>query len=90
VINIMTRLADWLITHEADSAKNCSVPDEIIDDWLNTIDQQLKQIAADNRTETGHDRMLRDLDARVREIKAIRAKQCRHSESNNAEQTADK
>lgn len=37
MIHIMKKIADWLIENEKKEATDCSIPDEIIDEWLTMI-----------------------------------------------------
>jgi len=76
MIHIMKKIADWIVDHEKDDAADCTVPDEVVDEWLDTIEERKKRMEEQGRTDTQQYEMLSDLEKRVEEIKAIRARKC--------------
>jgi thiamine kinase-like enzyme len=72
----MKKIADWIVDHEKDAAADCTVPDETIDEWLDTIEERKKRMEEYDKTNTAQYEMLMDLDKKVKEIKKIRAKKC--------------
>lgn len=77
MINILTRLADWLITQEESGATDCAVPDEIIDDWLHTVESQRQALIDEGYSQSPRLMMLTTLVERIKKIKDIREKRCR-------------
>ena len=76
MLHIMKKIADWIVEHEKNEATDCSVPDEVIDEWLETIEERKKMMEKNGTTDTGQYEMLLDLDKKVKEIEMIRAKKC--------------
>ena len=76
MIHIMKKIADWIVDHEKEAAEDCRVPDEVVDEWLETIEERKKRMMEHGRTGTSQYEMLSDLEKRVKEIKEIRAKKC--------------
>jgi len=35
MIHIMKKIADWIIEHEEKEASDCTIPDEVLQEWLN-------------------------------------------------------
>ena len=59
---------------------DCGIPDEIIDEWLETIEERKKHMQENGKVNSEQYEMLKDLDEKVKEIEAIRKKKC-HIES---------
>ncbi len=76
MIHIMKKIADWIVENEKKEAADCSIPDTVIDEWLQTIEERKKRMIENNKTDTQQYEMLQDLDNRVKEIEAIRQKKC--------------
>ena len=76
MIHIMKKIADWIVENEKKEALDCSIPDEILDEWLKTIEDRKNRMRKNGKTDTSHYEMLEDLDKKVKEIEAIRKKQC--------------
>jgi len=78
----MKKIADWLVENEKKEATDCSIPDEILDKWLATIEERKNTMIKNGNTNSQQYEMLQDLDKKVKEIEAIRKKKC-HIESND-------
>jgi len=76
MLHVMKKIADWIVDHEKEEATDCSIPDEIVDEWLETIEERKKRMKEHGRTHTEEYEMLLDLEKRVQQIKAIRAQKC--------------
>ena len=76
MIHMMKRIADWIVEKEKDAATDCSVPDEIVDEWLETIEERKKRMQEHGHTHSEQYEMLLDLEKKVQEIKDVRAKKC--------------
>ncbi|BCD67234.1 hypothetical protein [Nitratiruptor sp. YY09-18] len=76
MLHILKKIADWIVEHEKDEALDCTVPDEIIDEWLETIEEKKRRMEEHGHTDSAQYEMLSDLEKKVKEIKAIRAKKC--------------
>ena len=76
MIHILQKIADWVIDHEKNAATDCTVPNEIIDDWLKTIEERKKHMAEHGNTDCEQYQMLEALDRKVKEIEAIRQQKC--------------
>ncbi len=81
MIHILQKIADWIVEHEKDEALDCQIPDEIVDEWLETIQERKKRMQEHGHTHSEQYAMLSDLEKRVKEIKAIRQKKC-HLDTN--------
>ncbi|RRS30161.1 MAG: hypothetical protein P794_08065 [Epsilonproteobacteria bacterium (ex Lamellibrachia satsuma)] len=80
MIHILKKIADWIVENEKKEATDCSISDEIIDEWLETIEEHKNRMKKNRKTETQQYEMLQDLDKKVKEIEDIRKKKC-HIES---------
>ncbi|WP_353663144.1 hypothetical protein [Hydrogenimonas sp. SS33] len=76
MVHIMKKIADWIVDHEKDDAADCTVPDEVVDEWLETIEERKKRMEEHGRTDTQQYEMLSDLEKKVKEIKEIRRRKC--------------
>ncbi len=76
MLHIMKKIADWIVEHEKNEATDCSIPDEVIDEWLETIEERKKMMEKNGRTNTSQYEMLQDLDEKVKEIEELRKKKC--------------
>jgi len=76
----MKKIADWVVENEKKEAMDCGIPDEIIDEWLETIEERKKHMQENGKVNSEQYEMLKDLDEKVKEIEAIRKKKC-HIES---------
>jgi len=76
MLHIMKKIADWIVEHEKKEATDCSIPDEVIDEWLETIEERKKKMESNHKQNTQQYEMLLDLDEKVKEIENIRHKKC--------------
>jgi len=76
MLHIMKKIADWIVEHEKKEATDCSIPNEVIDEWLETIEERKKSMEAKGKIESEQYEMLKDLDEKVKEIETIRKKKC--------------
>ena len=76
MMHMMKKIADWIIEHEESEAEKCSIPDEIIDEWLETIEERKKRKKAHGKTRSVQYEMLLDLEKRLKAIKEIRKRKC--------------
>ena len=83
MLNIMKKLADWLVEHEEKMADDCKVPDEVIEEWEETVDERLKRMEENHKTNSAQYEMLKDIKERIEEIKAKRAKECKITPKGN-------
>ena len=81
MIHVMKKIADWVVENEKKAATDCSISDEIIEEWLETIEDRKKRMQQNGMLQSEQYEMLTDLDEKVKEIEAIRKKKC-HIESN--------
>ena len=72
----MKKIADWIVENEKKEATDCSIPNEVIDEWLETIEERKKRMEAKGKIESEQYEMLKDLDKKVKEIETIRKKRC--------------
>ncbi len=80
MMHIMKKIADWIVEHEAKEAESCSIPDEIIDEWLQTIEERKNRMEEKGHTHSEQYEMLLDLEKRVKEIKEARKRKCRRDD----------
>ena len=80
MLHVMKKIADWIVENEKKAATDCSIPDEVIDEWLETIEERKKQMQEKGKLKSQQYEMLIDLDEKVKEIESIRKKKC-HTES---------
>ncbi|ADV45824.1 hypothetical protein [Nitratifractor salsuginis] len=76
MIHILKKIADWIVEHEEKDAEDCTVPDEVIDEWLETIEERKRRMEEHGHTHSEQYEMLLDLEKKVRHIKEIRAQKC--------------
>ncbi len=76
----MKKIADWIVENEKKEATDCAIPDEVIDEWLETIEERKKRMQEHGKTKSEQYEMLADLDEKVKEIEAIRKQKC-HTKS---------
>jgi len=76
MVHIMKKIADWIVDHEKEEATDCSIPDEIVDEWLEIIEERKKRMQEHGHTDTEQYLMLEDLEKKVKEIEELRAKKC--------------
>ena len=81
MVHILKKIADWIVENEKKEATKCTIPDEVIDEWLETIEDRKKRMQQNGMLKSEQYEMLTDLDEKVKEIEAIRKKKC-HIESN--------
>jgi len=72
----MKKIADWIVENEKKEATDCSIPNEVIDEWLETIEERKKRMEAKGKIESEQYEMLKDLDKKVKEIETIRKNRC--------------
>ena len=72
----MKKIADWIVENEKKEATDCSIPNEVIDEWLETIEERKKSMKEKGKIESEQYEMLKDLDEKVKEIETIRKKKC--------------
>jgi len=77
MLHILKKIADWLVTHEEKAAEDCRVPEDIIDEWEETVDEKLNYLEKHNKTNSPQYEMLKDIKQRIEEIRKIRAKRCK-------------
>ena len=77
MMHMMKKIADWIVEKEKDAATDCSVPDEIVDEWLETIEERKKRMQEHGHTHSEQYEMLLDLEEKVKEIKRLREQRCR-------------
>ena len=80
MIHVMKKIADWIMENEKKEAADCSIPDEVIDEWLEIIEERKKRMQDHGNAKSQQYEMLQDLDEKVKEIEAIRKQKC-HIES---------
>ena len=76
MVHILTKIADWIIEHEEKEAENCTIPDEIIDEWLEDIDEHKSKMEKEGLKNSERYIMLSDLEEKVKHIKEIRQNRC--------------
>lgn len=81
MVHILKKIADWIVANEEKEATDCSIPNEIIDNWRETIEERKNRMLQHGKTDTEQYEMLQELDKRVKEIEALRKKRC-HKDSN--------
>ncbi len=72
----MKKIADWIVENEKKEATDCSIPDEVIDEWLETIKEHKTHIHTKDASHPQQLEMLEDLEKKVKEIEDIRKKKC--------------
>ncbi len=77
MLHILKKIADWLVEHEEKAAEDCKIPDEIINEWEEIVNEKLKRLEDINETNSAQYDMLKDIKQRIEEIKMHRAKECK-------------
>jgi hypothetical protein len=73
---ILEKIADWLVEKEEKEAEKCDIPDEVVNEWLETLKARKKQALEVHGKNSEEYAMLKDLLKKVEYIKAIRKKKC--------------
>lgn len=76
MVHILKKIADWIVENEKSEATKCTIPDAVIDDWLQTIEEHKAHMQKNGILQSEQYEMLQDLDRRVKEIEAIRKSKC--------------
>jgi len=74
---ILQKLADWLIEKEENSAEECKVPDEVVDEWLEILKERKEHILKEHGQDSEEYAMITDLINKVEHIKKLRQKECK-------------
>ena len=77
MIHVMKKIADWIVEHEEKDAEDCTVPDEVVQEWLETVQEKIKHMKAMGKEKSEQYLMLEDLEKKIEEIQSIRARNCR-------------
>ncbi|WP_456433987.1 hypothetical protein [Nitratifractor sp.] len=80
MLHIMKKIADWIVEHEKKEATDCSIPDEIIDEWHETIEERTHRMEEKGHTHSEQYEMLLDLEKRVQKIEEIRKRKCNRND----------
>ncbi|ADN08548.1 hypothetical protein [Sulfurimonas autotrophica] len=76
MLHIMKKIAMKMLENEKKDALDCSVSDEVVDEWLDTIEERKKRMQEHHKTDTEQYDMLLGVEKEVKKIKEIRAKKC--------------
>ncbi|HGZ70975.1 MAG TPA: hypothetical protein ENK74_06205 [Nitratifractor sp.] len=76
MVHILKKIADWIIEHESKEATDCTVPDEIVQEWLDDVNEHLKRMEQNGKKGSERYLMLQDIKKRVKQIQKIRAESC--------------
>ncbi len=44
MVHILQKIADWIIEKEEKDAEDCTVPDEVVQEWLETVKEHIKHM----------------------------------------------
>ncbi len=77
MLHILKKIADWLVEHEEKATEDCKIPDEIINEWEEIVNEKLKKMEKHHKTNSEEYEMLKDIKQRIEEIKKHRAKECK-------------
>ena len=77
MLHILKKIADWIVKNEEKAAEECKIPDEIIEEWKEIVDEKLKRMKEHNKTNSSQYEMLKDIKQRIEEIKAKRKTECK-------------
>jgi len=76
MIHIMKKIADWIIEHEEKEASDCTIPDEVLQEWLETVQEKLTHMSKKGKEKSEQYLMLEDIKNRIKEIQSIRKNRC--------------
>ncbi|AKF25058.1 hypothetical protein YH65_06365 [Sulfurovum lithotrophicum] len=76
MLHIMKKIATKMLENEKKDALDCTVSDEVVDEWLDTIEERKKKMQEHHKTDTEQYDMLLGIENEVKEIKEIRKKKC--------------
>ncbi|QOP45811.1 hypothetical protein [Sulfurimonas paralvinellae] len=80
MLHILKAIATKMLENEKKDALDCSISDEVVDEWLDTIEERKKRMQEHHKTDTEQYDMLLGVEKEVRQIKEIRAKKCTKSD----------
>lgn len=76
MVHILKKIADWILEHEESEAENCSIPDNIIDEWLEDVKEHKKHLEQKGKIDSERYKMLEDIEKRVKRVKELREAKC--------------
>lgn len=76
MFHIMKKIATKMLENEKKDALDCSVSNEVVDEWLDTIEERKKRMQEHHKTDTEEYDMLLGIEKEVKQIKALRAEKC--------------
>ena len=77
MLNILKKIADWLVEHEEKMAEDCKLPDEVVDEWEEIVDDRIKRMEENHKSDSAQYDMLKDIKKRIEELKAKRKTECK-------------
>ena len=69
MVHILQKIADWIIEKEKSDAKDCTVPGSIVQEWLETIKEHIKNMQENGKTNSEYYLMLQDFKVRQNRCK---------------------
>ena len=76
MVHILKKIADWIIDHEKKEALDCRIPDEVIEEWYETVQERKRRMEENGHTHSEQYEMLSDIEKKLQEIKKLREKKC--------------
>ena len=77
MVHILQKIADWIIEKEERDAEDCTVPDEVVQEWLETVEEHIKHMQEQGKTDSEHYLMLQDLKKKIKHIVNVRQNRCK-------------
>ncbi len=74
--HILKKLADWIIEHEKKEALDCKIPDEIIEEWYDIVQERKRRMEENGGINSEQYEMLSDIEKKLQEIKSLREQKC--------------
>ena len=77
MLHILKKIADWIVKNEEKAVEDCKIPDEIINEWEEIVNEKLKKMEKHHKINSEEYEMLKDIKQRIEEIKKHRVKECK-------------
>ena len=77
MVHILQKIADWIIEKEEKNAEDCTVPDEVVQEWLETVKEHIKHMQEQGKTSSEYYLMLQDLKKKIEHIINVRQNRCK-------------
>ncbi len=76
MLNILKSLTEFLLRHEEETGESCDIPDESIEDWVQTVEEEIRTLSGDPGAHRLRLEQLQAIARHLKQIQVIRARKC--------------